>query len=121
YARAAATLRHELLTLEEDDIRLIADAFRDTIHREKYTCYACAIMPDHVHALIRKHKHHGEQMIEQLQQASRDALIAAKRRSQEHPVWGGPGWKVFQYTQDDMRRIVRYIEENPVKAGRPPQ
>jgi hypothetical protein len=28
---------------------------------------------------------------------------------------------VFQYTRDDMRRIERYIGNNPVKAGRPRQ
>jgi hypothetical protein len=36
-------------------------------------------------------------------------------------VWGGPGWKVFLNTRADMERIVRYVRDNPVKAGRPAQ
>ena len=52
-------------------------------------------------------------MLAELQQDSRTALIAADCRRGNHPVWGGPGWKVFQHTQEDMRRIVRYIEDNP--------
>lgn len=33
-----------------------------------------------------------------------------------HPVWGGPGWKVFLDTPDDIRRTMRYVETNPIKA-----
>lgn len=121
YEQARDVLQHELLSFDAGDLAVVAESFRETMSREKYTCYACAIMPDHVHALIRKHKHHGEQMIESLQVASREALKAAKRRSAEHPVWGGPGWKRFLYTADDLRRIVRYVEENPRRAGLPPQ
>ena len=36
----------------------------------------------------------------------------------DHPVWGGPGWKVFLNTPEDFRRVARYIEQNPIKAGR---
>jgi REP element-mobilizing transposase RayT len=121
YDQARATLQHGLLRFEDGDIEIIAQAFRETITRERYTCYACALMGDHVHCLIRKHKHHAETMIHNLQAASRAALVAANRRDPEHPVWGGPGWKVFLYTQDDLRRIVHYIEQNPIKAGRAAQ
>jgi REP element-mobilizing transposase RayT len=117
YEKAAATLQHELLTFTESDISLIAQGLRCAVTNQRYTCYACAIMPDHIHMLIRKHKHHGETMIEHLQEASREALLGAGRRRLDHPVWGGPGWKRFLYTQDDVRRVIRYIEDNPRKAG----
>lgn len=121
YDRAREVLQHELLRFSSTEVAVIAAAFRETILRERYTCYACAIMGDHVHCLIRKHKHHAETMIENLQAASRAALIDAECRPPEHPVWGGPGWKVFLSTRDDMWRIVRYVEQNPIKAGRPAQ
>ena len=70
------------------------------IHQHNYTCNACAIMPDHVHVLIRKHKHHAEDMLENLQVASRLRLRNAGLRTSDHPVWGGPGWKVFLDTPD---------------------
>jgi hypothetical protein len=78
-------------------------------------------MPDHVHLLIRKHKHHAETMTENLQVSSKAALIAAFRRDPDHPVWGGPGWRVFLYTQEDIHRIIRYIQDNPRKGGLPEQ
>jgi REP element-mobilizing transposase RayT len=121
YQRAREVLRHPLLTFTDEEIALLGDCFAQTIAKRKYTCYACAIMPDHVHLLIRCHRDKAEAMLEHFQQASREALIVAERRSPTHPVWGGPGWKVFLSTPDDMRRVVRYIRQNPVKIGWPEQ
>jgi hypothetical protein len=47
--------------------------------------------------------------------------LKSKSRGIDHPVWGGPGWKVFLDTPQDMQRIVGYIENNPVKIGWPRQ
>jgi len=49
------------------------------------------------------------------------ALIAAGRRSLVHPVWGGPGWKVFLDSPERIVEVIKYIEQNPVKAGRASQ
>lgn len=117
YEHAQQVLKHPLLLFNEEDRNLVAGSFRHIIAAERYTCYACAIMPDHVHVLIRKHKHRAEAMIANLQAASKGVLAAANRRDVNHPVWGGPGWKVFLFTQEDVRRTVRYIEDNPRKAG----
>ncbi len=86
-----------------------------------YACYACAIMPDHVHVLVRKHKHLAEQMITTLQEASRLRLREADLRPTDHPIWGGPGWKVFLDHPDEVRRTIRYIDENPLKHRLPGQ
>src|SRR5438046_3118707 len=76
YKQAADLLRHPLLTFDDAARDTIAAAFADVIARERYTCYACAIMPDHVHILVRKHKHQAEQMIETLKTESRLRLSA---------------------------------------------
>jgi REP element-mobilizing transposase RayT len=121
YEHARDILKHTLLTFDAADVSLLVPSFARTIAEHRYTCYGCAIMPDHVHLLIRKHRDLSEVMIEHLQQASREALIEASRRSATHPVWGGPGWKVYLNTRADMERIVKYIHDNPIKAGQPPQ
>ena len=121
YVQARDVLKHPLLQLEDADIDLVAQTFGHVIKDRRYTCYACAIMPDHIHMLISKHRDHAEAMIANLQQASRDKLIHAGRRSPTHPVWGGPGWKVFLYTQEDFVREIGYIQQNPIKANRPEQ
>jgi REP element-mobilizing transposase RayT len=121
YDAAQDKIKHELRTFDDRELAAVAEAFGEVIRLRAYTCYACAMMPDHVHLLIRKHRDAAETMIDALQQASCYAVHDCKRRAIDHPVWGGPGWKVFLETVDDMRRVVRYIENNPVKAGRPRQ
>src|SRR5262245_25106659 len=108
YEEAGGLLKHELRRFSEEEIALVGESFGEVVRERRYTCYACAIMPDHVHALIRRHRDRAEEMIAELQRASRAALIAAKRRRSDHPVWGGPGWKVFLNTRDDMARLVPY-------------
>jgi len=90
YHRAQDILKHPLLILEDPEIDLVAESFSQIIQESRYTCYACAIMPDHVHVLLRKHRDHAENMISKLQEASRQKLIQAGKRSPTHPVWGGP-------------------------------
>lgn len=123
YEAARGVLKHKLLILPIDEVESIACGFADTIKKRTYTCYACAIMPDHVHILIRKHRDKAETMIEELQEASRDSILKqpSAQRDSNHPVWGGPGWKVYLETQEDIRRTIHYVEQNPVKIGCPVQ
>ncbi len=120
YEKARELLQFPLLTFDETHRHEIGAAFGSVIEAERYTCYACAVMPDHVHLLIRKHKHIAEEMIERLQHASRARLVET-HRTIDHPVWGGPGWKVFLDHPDEVRRTIAYIEKNPLPLRLPKQ
>jgi REP element-mobilizing transposase RayT len=109
------------LTLATTDAEVVATAFAEVLRDRRYTCYACAIMPDHVHIVIRKHRDLAEDMIEHLQVATRDRLIQQGNRTPDHPTWGGPGWKVFLDTPNDVQRTIKYVVDNPIKAHLPPQ
>src|SRR6266545_1129138 len=121
YQRAEEVLVYPLLTLDAAARAEVGAAFADVIESERYTCYACAVMPDHVHLLIRKHKHTAEEMIDHFQQASRIRLADTQHRTTDHPTWGGPGWKVFLDHPDDVRRTSTYIEKNPLPLRLPKQ
>ena len=122
YEHAADLLKHPLLTFDDAERLLIADAFTERIDQQRYTCSACAIMPDHVHIIIRKHKDPAAEMVDALKDASRDRLIKAGRRALTHPTWlAGHGWKVFLDHPDEIRRTIRYVEQNPIKIGLPAQ
>jgi REP element-mobilizing transposase RayT len=116
-----AMLTYPRYSFDSNEIALIADAFAEIIDQRKYTCYACAIMPDHIHGLIRKHRDTAEEMIETLQEGSCAQLQVFSPPFNQHPVWGGPGWKVFLFEPDEIRRTIGYIEKNPEKAGMTPQ
>lgn len=122
YDEAKDLLKYPLLTFDEAQRAIIAQAFAATIERQNYTCYACAIMPDHVHIIIRKHRDTYEQMVEYFQLWSARGLRAAGFRTHDHPVWtGGDGWGVFLDHPDDVRRTIPYIERNPEPLGLPRQ
>lgn len=121
YTEARKVLRFPLVTFDRSDFEILARAFSDVIARERYTCYAAVFMPDHWHAAIRKHKHSAEEMIRNFQGGSRDAFRVAGRCAPDHPVWGQSGWKVFLDHPDDIRRTIKYIDDNPVKWRLPRQ
>lgn len=118
YREAEDVLNHTLLEFGFADIEIVAEGFADAVAEHRYTCYACAILPDHVHLLIRKHRDSAEQMIEGLQRASRSLLVRRGRRAPEHPVWATGGWKGFLDRPEGVRRTIRYIQDNPVKMRR---
>jgi REP element-mobilizing transposase RayT len=119
--RASKVLKYPLLTFSLPDFPVIAEGIASAIAKNHYTCYACSVMPDHVHLLIRKHKHPAETMIEGLQESSRNRVIAERLRPPDHPVWTTGGCKVFLYHPVQIRRTIRYIVNNPVKWHLPRQ
>jgi len=121
YDRARNILKFPLLTFERAERECVAEAVDRAIVEYRYKCYALAVMPDHVHALIRKHKHDAEQMIENLQEFSRKLVRERGFRTYDHPVWGDPGWKVFLDHPDDVWRTIRYVNQNPLKMRMPAQ
>ena len=121
YARAADRLSHSVMTFNDGEIAVIAAAFAAVVAEFRYTCYAAAIMPDHIHLIVRKHRDSAEQMTDNFQRLSRFALVDHDRVGTDHPTWGGPGWKVFLDEPDDVWRTKSYVERNPVKIGRPRQ
>ena len=118
---AQEVLKHEPLEFTADDRKFVGTYLGEVIHERGWSCFACAVMPDHVHLLMRKHHDWAETMLEAFQKNSRDALIADKRRSVTHPVWGGKGWKVFVSTAEQLEVVVEYIRKNPIKIGLPEQ
>jgi REP element-mobilizing transposase RayT len=110
-----------LLSFEPRECRVVADALAGAIKECKYTCYACAVMPDHVHLVIRKHRDLAEEMIERIQSLSRKRLVDCGIRELEHPTWTRGGWKVFLDHPDEVWRTIRYVEQNPQKMRLPAQ
>src|SRR5438045_1122507 len=74
HKKAHDILKHPVLTFDDDEIVLLGKAFGEVIAEKGYTCYACAIMPDHAHLLIRRHRDKAEDMIRMFQESGRAAL-----------------------------------------------
>ena len=94
YDAATPRLRHDVVTLDGKAIIATGRGLSAAITAQRYTCYACAIMPDHLHLVVRKHKHQAEEIIENLKSSTRNRLLADGCYAQTHPVWtDGCGWR----------------------------
>ena len=67
YREADKRLRHELLIFSERDVAAIATAVEEGTKEQRYTSWACAVVPDDVHVLIRKSKTSAEGLVDRLQ------------------------------------------------------
>ena len=121
YEHAEPRLQYPVVRFDIKLINVVAAAFSDAILAHRYTCYACAIMPDHIHMVIRKHKHRAEAMIDNLQAVSRMRLSNAHDTTPDHPVWTQGGWKRFLDNPSAVRTAISYVERNPKKSALPPQ
>jgi hypothetical protein len=121
YARAEPRLRFPVIRFDTRQIGAVGAAFGDCIKSRGYTCYACAILPDHAHLVIRKHRDRAEDMIDHLQESSRLRLSKEKLIPAAHPAWTLGGYRRFLDAPEHVRTVVRYVEQNLVRAALPAQ
>jgi len=121
YEQAAGQLKHPLLSFDPSAFPLGANSIGAALKELGLTCYACAVMPDHVHLVIRKHRLLAEEMIEKIQLLARQRLVAEGVREADHPTWTRGGWKVFLDHPDEVGRTIRYVDRNPLAMRLPAQ
>src|SRR5262245_43552862 len=63
YALADEQLKYPRITFTDFMISIIGQTFGEVIRDRNYTCYGCAVMPDHAHLVIRAHRDDAETMI----------------------------------------------------------
>jgi REP element-mobilizing transposase RayT len=107
--------------------RTVAEGFKDSIQRGKLTVWACSILPEHIHMVIARHTTDVEWIVNLLKGAATREL----REQKMHPFerfassngkvpmcWARKLWKVFLDSDEDIRRAIKYVENNPVKEGK---
>jgi REP element-mobilizing transposase RayT len=121
YREATPRLQFPVIRFDRSQIWEIGTSICATARNRRYTCYACAIMPDHVHLAIRKHKDTAEEMIDSFQSDSRLRFSSLGVASSDHPLWTKEGWKRFLDSPEAVRGRIQYVERNPAEAGLPRQ
>lgn len=89
------------------------------IRRERLTCYACAILTDHVHVLIRKHRLTGEAMSAACKEGIREALRSTGTVPGDHPVFSADVCDMYKSDPGAVRSCIEYIRDNFPKHGLP--
>lgn len=125
-ATAKRTLKYPAVRLSGAQALEVARGFSRVIHRDQVTCWACAIMQDHVHLVLKRHPClNCEEMSMRLKQSSARALTLARlhpyaahrdhRRRAPSP-WGAGEWKVYLNDEKAIRRAIRYVVRNPLRG-----
>ena len=58
---------------------------------------------------------------EATKQLKRDGLHPFGHLADPPSPWVRRGWNVFLSSDEEIRRAIRYVEQNPVKENKPPQ
>jgi REP element-mobilizing transposase RayT len=110
--------------------RAIGRGFAASVRKGGVTLLACAVLPEHVHLVVARHRCKVEWIVNQLKGAATRQLLEeqlhpfARWRRPDGTVpmcWAAKLWKVYLDSQADIVRAVAYVENNPLKEGKPPQ
>lgn len=123
---AKSALKFERLRFTGLQARAIARGFAKAADESGYQVLACAILPDHVHAVVRRHDRPIERILSHLKSRATQQLVAEglhpfmqfSRPDGRFPsVWAHRLWKVFLDSNDDVARAIEYVRNNPLREN----
>jgi REP element-mobilizing transposase RayT len=101
---AKAALKYPAVSFNDAQITAIAAGFAESLAKGKATCWACSILPEHVHMVLARHQSKVETLVNFLKgAATRMLLQAGLHPFQAFPdadgqvprCWAENEWKVF--------------------------
>jgi REP element-mobilizing transposase RayT len=119
--RAKAALKYPAAVFTEQQMSAIGSGFAAAIDEGVYRCFACAIMPEHVHIVLARHERSAGKIVGHLRSKATARLRDEGLWDAERPVWGENCWKVYLDDEADVGRSVAYTNDNLSREERPPQ
>jgi REP element-mobilizing transposase RayT len=121
HKQAGPLLQFRPFWIDEAKRQAMTVAVRRVVAERDYTVWACAILSNHMHMVIRRHRDDALTMWKAVAEGVQSALSAFTDVGAEHPVLAARPYKVFLRTPDDVRGRIRYVNGNPEKEGLPEQ
>jgi REP element-mobilizing transposase RayT len=127
---AREALKYPAVELGGIQARAVGRGFATICQKIELVIHACSILPDHVHVVVAAHQLDGDELIACLKRAGTRGmndeglhpLRTFARNIGKHPSpWAAGGWKVMLFTPKQMWARIRYVEQNPSRAGLRPQ
>ena len=118
------------VTLTGDQALSVSNGFSNQAAKSGYQIWACAILPEHTHLVVGRHRYKVEQIANLLKGAATTRLIAdkihplaghAKPNRRPPGMWARNEWKVYLSSDEQIENAIAYVNDNPVKEGKPPQ
>jgi REP element-mobilizing transposase RayT len=124
--RIKAALKYPAVELTGLQARAVGRGIAAMCPKVGLVIHACAIMPDHVHIVAARHELNGDELMACLKRAGTRGM----NEEGLHPLrefgrangrlpnpWAERGWKLMLFTEEQLLAAIRYVEENPVRAG----
>ena len=121
YRQAEPRLDAKVLWFDPAKRQAVGEAFARVAADCRYTVWACAILANHAHLCVRRHRDDPVTVWRAFAERSIQWLRRFADVPADHRVWSSRPYKVFLHTPDQVRRVVHYIQANPAKEGLEPQ
>ncbi len=129
-AAALTALKYPLVKLPGLQARAVGRGFAVYAANVGLDILACAILPQHIHLVLARHRLSVESLANHLKGAATQRLIeerlhpqAALQGAKLRPpkAFARGQWKVFLEDQADVARSIKYVNKNPERERLPPQ
>lgn len=123
-------LKYPAVAFGEHQRQAVAEGFSRFAGKNRLRILACAILAEHVHLVIARHRYKVEQAVLLLKGAASRTLEEQgvhpmakfpRRKGRLASCWARGEWKVFLEDETGIARAVAYVEANPAKEGLAPQ
>lgn len=127
---AKETLKYPAVHFTGIQARAIGRGFANYSQKSKLTVWACAILPEHVHIAFASAHIPAEQVVVQLKGEATRQLIKERHHPFQEIVlpnrhrpkcWARDNWDVYLDSDRHVRNAIHYVEQNPLKEGKPRQ
>ena len=127
---AKESLVRPAVVLSGIQARAVARGVAKYVESSNVIVNACAILQDHVHLLVSRHRLDIETLASKFKAAATSSLSAeglhpfaeqSYKNGKLPSPWAKKHWSVFLGTDQDIGRTVKYINDNPIRHGMKPQ
>jgi REP element-mobilizing transposase RayT len=128
--QAKESLRYESVQFAGVQARAVGRGFAHAVRKSRFTVWACSILPEHVHLVLARHTYSVEKMVNLLKgEATKEMNAECIHPLAQHATapaalpspWARGRWKVYLDTEEAIDEAIRYVDENPMKEGKPKQ
>ena len=118
---AQRELAHHPLWFDAPQRATIAQAIAEAVAQQTLTCWACAVLEDHLHLLVRIHRLDGDQLLALFKGCTREALVTQNLVPPDRPVFSDAKCDVYKRSPAEIESCINYIWDNFAKHGLSPQ
>jgi hypothetical protein len=114
---AEQLMEEEVIWFDEKRRELIARSFAHSAQNFGYAVWACAVLRNHAHLIVKRHKHRHDVIWRTFAEGAAQSLRVVADLPNRHRVWGERPYSKFLYTPDEVRGRIIYVNANPSKEG----